>query len=270
LLGQVDSILAVSEFVAGVLRQGHYEPGSPILERRSRPPLVGDHRKIRVIYGGIDAERFLPLPADTARVNSLRTAWDLTPSDFAFGVVGGYDLPRGKGQREFLDAAARVVARAPHARFLIVGRGTLAGQLREDIEVLGLEKVARLTPYCHDMPAAMNALDCLVHPQTGTEAFPGVVLEALACGRRVIASNLDGIPEAFAACPRGRLVKPGSVEELAGALLEILAEPPVTLPEREAMHAVVAQRFALPVVARQVLRHYESLLAAPGFPGAPE
>jgi len=73
----------------------------------------------------------------------------------------------------------------------------MAETLRADIARLGLAGKARLTPYCDNMPAAMNAIDCLVHPQIGTEAFGLVLCEAFACGRPVIASALDGIPEAF-------------------------------------------------------------------------
>jgi hypothetical protein len=51
-------LIAVSEFVAKVLREGVYEPDSPEAERRARPPLRGDHGKIRVIYGGIDTAKF--------------------------------------------------------------------------------------------------------------------------------------------------------------------------------------------------------------------
>jgi glycosyltransferase involved in cell wall biosynthesis len=140
----------------------------------------------------------------------------------------------------------------------------MAELLRQDIAQLGLRDRACLAPYCRDMPTAMNALDCLVHPQIGTEAFPGVVLEALACGRPVIASDLDGIPEAFAACPHGQLVKPESVPELAAALRGEVSRSPATLAEREAMHAKVARRFNLPVIAEQVLRLYHELVGTRG------
>ena len=64
-----------------------------------------------------------------------------------FAVVGGYDLPRGKGQREFLAAAARIHQKIPQARFLIIGRGSMAEMLRADIARLGLTGKAWLTPY---------------------------------------------------------------------------------------------------------------------------
>jgi glycosyltransferase involved in cell wall biosynthesis len=187
LLSQCDALIAVSQFVAKVLREGVYEPNSPTPERRSRPPLKGDHSKIQVIHGGIDTERFRPIAAA-----AQRTEWGLAPEHFAFATIGGYDLPRGKGQREFLLAAKSVCESIPRARFLIVGRGNMKQILEADIARLDLTGKAWLTPYCRDMPAAMNALDCLVHPQVGTEAFPGVVLEAFACGKPVIASALDG------------------------------------------------------------------------------
>ncbi len=262
LLSQVDALIAVSAFVARVLREGHYEPQSPVEERRARPPLRGDTRKIRVIHGGIDASRFRPRSPDMPEILALRQSWGFPADAYVFGVVGGYDLPRGKGQREFLLAAARVAPRLGHARFAIVGRGNMAAVLTEDIRTLGLERVACLTPYCRDMPAAMNALDCLVHPQIGTEAFPGVVLEALACGRRVIASDLDGIPEAFAACAEGRLVEPERVDALANALLAEATAPRLLMPRREAMHAEVATHFDLPVVAGRVHEFYQQLVGA--------
>jgi glycosyltransferase involved in cell wall biosynthesis len=155
-----------------VLRKGHYEPGSPVAERRARPPLRGDYRRIHVVHGGIDADRFRPQPPEAPAIAALRRDWGVEAGQVVFGVVGGYDLPRGKGQREFLQAAAQARQQIPHARFVIVGRGNMAALLVDDIRALGLDGIASLTPYCRDMPIAMNALDCLVHPQLGTEAFP--------------------------------------------------------------------------------------------------
>ena len=257
LLGQCDALIAVSEFVARVLREGVFEPESPEAERRARPPLRGDPRKIHVIHGGIDTHRFRPLDA-----LEQRRAWKLGPEDFAFGVVGGYSVPRGKGQREFLQAAAQIHERIPHARFLIVGRGDLAATLKSDIQSLGLADKAWLTPYCHDMPRAMNALDCLVHPQIGTEALGLVICEAHACGKPVIASALDGIPEAFAPGNYGTLVTPESVEELAAAMVDWAGRPRPDEVFQNEMHARVREAFSLENAAARMLRFYRELFPA--------
>jgi glycosyltransferase involved in cell wall biosynthesis len=254
LLGQCDALIAVSHFVAKVLREGVYEPGSRELERRVRPPLRGDHTKIHVIHGGIDTSRFRPFDAA-----AQRRAWGVGPDHFAFGVVGGYYLPRGKGQREFLGAAAQVQAQIPQARFLIIGRGNLKEVLESDVAQLGLKGRAWLTPYCLDMPAAMNALDCLVHPQVGTEAFPGVVLEAFACGKPVIASALDGIPEAFAVGNYGRLIPPEDVAALAMAMSEQVRHPAAADLHPKHLHRLVAECFSFQTMAAAVAQLYLSL-----------
>jgi glycosyltransferase involved in cell wall biosynthesis len=255
LLGRCDALIAVSEFVAKVLREGVYEPDSPEAERRARPPLRGDHGKIRVIYGGIDTAKFRP-----ANAEEKRRAWGLGPRDFAFAVAGGYDLPRGKGQREFLAAAARMHTEAPNARFLIIGRGNMEETLQAEIQRLGLAGKAWLTGHARDMPQVMNAIDCLVHPQIGTEALGLVVCEAHACGKPVIASALDGIPEAFAAGACGKLVAPEDVAALAGAMLEQAGAPPPDAGQRAAMGQRVERSFSLRRQAELVLQLYRELL----------
>lgn len=256
LLGQCDAMICVSEFVARVLREGVFEPEAVEAERRARRPMLGDQAKLRVIRGGIDTGRFQPGEAP-----GLRREWGLAPEDFVFAVVGGYSLPRGKGQREFLAAAARIHRQVPHARFLIVGRGTMAEILKADIARLGLEGKAWLTPYCDNMPQAMNAIDCLVHPQIGTEALGLVVCEAHACGRPVIASALDGIPEAFAAGGAGVLVPAESVEKLAEAMAAVTTGPRQTGKERQQMHARVGEQFSVARMGAETLKLYEVLLA---------
>ncbi|HSU55531.1 MAG TPA: glycosyltransferase, partial [Candidatus Dormibacteraeota bacterium] len=214
----------------------------------------GDLKKIRVVYGGFDMDRFKPTDA-----TAQRKAWDLEPEDYAFGVVGGYSLPRGKGQPEFLRAAAKIRASRPQARFLVIGRGNMKDMLEQQIGGLGLTGSAWLTPYCSDMAAGMNAIDCLVLPQVGTEAIPGVVCEAHACGKPVIASNLDGIPEAFSVGGYGELVRRGSVDELAVAMADFCQRPGLSEPERWKLHEKVGERFSLEKAARDLSELYAAL-----------
>ena len=257
LLGQCDALVAVSHFVSKVLREGVYEPNSPEPERRSRPPIRGDHTKIHVLYGGIDTNRFRPL--DSTESELQRRAWGLERQHYAFGVAGGYSLPRGKGQREFLQAAARIHHQVPHARFLIIGRGNMANLLQSDIQRLGLTGKAWLTPYCDDMPIAMNALDCLVHPQIGTEAFGLVICEAHACGKPVIASNLDGIPEAFVIGNRGWLVPPEDVGQLAKAMLHEASQPRTNESERTELYRRMEGEFSISASSSRVAELYRKL-----------
>jgi glycosyltransferase involved in cell wall biosynthesis len=254
LLGQCDALIAVSEFVAKVLRAGVYEPDSPEPERRARPPLRGNHGKIHVIYGGIDTAKFAP-----ANAQETRRELGLQPTQYAFAVAGGFDLPRGKGQREFLAAAARLSQEAPQARFLIIGRGNMEDILKADIQRWGLTGKAWLTGQQRDMPRVMNAMDCLVHPAIGTEALGLVVCEAHACGKPVIASALDGIPEAFAPGGCGKLVPAEDVEALARAMACQSKAAAPDAAQARAMHAQVEHAFSLERQARDVLELYRWL-----------
>lgn len=256
-----DAMVACSHFVERVLREGHADPGSPEAERHWRPPMKGDPRKIRVIYGGSDLREFQPLERSDPAVAAIRSQWGVAPHEYVFGVVGGYVLPRGKGQREFLAAAARVREKVPHARFVVLGRGNMEATLRADIERLGLQGVASLPGYTQSMPAAMNALDCLVHPQIGTEAMAMVVIEAHACGVPVIASDLDGIPEAFALGGLGQLVPPEDVTALAAAMVSTAAQPAPNAAQRHEIHQRVARRMALDRYAGDMLELYREVLA---------
>ena len=259
LFARADAIIAVSDFVRRVLAEGHRDPASPVPERHFRPPCFLDPRKIHVIHTGIDTRRFFP--RDRAFTDAARRTLGLKPGETAFGVVGGFDLPVGKGQRIFLRAAREVMRRLPKSSFLLAGTGSMEATLEEDIHHHGLAGRARLLGQQPDPVALHHALDILVHPQIATEAFPSVVLEAHACGRPVIASRLDGIPEAWAPGALGHLVPPGDAGELAATMVGQAEHPSPTEAERTAAHARVAAEASLPVQARKVGDLYRRLMA---------
>jgi glycosyltransferase involved in cell wall biosynthesis len=94
----------------------------------------------------------------------------------------------------------------------------------------------------------------------GTEALGLVVCEAHACGKPVIASALDGIPEAFHAGDYGQLVRPESIEDLAVAMRAWAAHALKSETERRELHARIAERFSIPAAASRLAAVYESLL----------
>lgn len=259
LFARADAVIAVSSFVAQVLTEGHRDPASPVAERHHRPPCRIDSRRIQVIHTGIDTQKFRP--RERAFTDSTRRTLGLSPGETAFGVVGGFDLPVGKGQRVFVRAAREVVRHLPKSKFLLAGSGSLAATLEEDIRHHGLEGRVLLIGQQPDPVALHHALDILVHPQIATEAFPSVVLEAHACGRPVIASRLDGIPEAWGIGGLGHLVPAGDAQELAATMIGQAEQAAPSEPERAAAHARVEAGASLPVQARRVADLYRRLMA---------
>jgi len=262
LFTSADAVIAVSSFVAQVLLEGHDDPASPVPERHHRSSCRIDPAKLHVIHTGIDTQRFQP--QDPSFSSAARSKLSLAEKEFIFGVVGGFDLPVGKGQRVFLKAAQTVMRRLPKARFLLAGSGTMDSILRDDIRHLGLEERARLVGQQPDALSLHHALDCLVHPQIATEAFPSVVLEAHACGRPVIASNLDGIPEAWAIGGLGHLVSPGNAEDLARAMIHQAEGQAPSATEQAQAHSRIQTQASLPVQARKFADLYRRLMAGHG------
>lgn len=113
------------------------------------------------------------------------------------------------------DAVSRGV---PGATLAIVGGGPLRDELaRPGVRVVGPQPLERI-------PLWLAACDVLVLP-SHAEGTPNVVLEALASGRRVVASNVGGIPDLITSATLGTLVPPRDRDALAGALVTALQQP---------------------------------------------
>ncbi|QSR86247.1 glycosyltransferase family 4 protein [Candidatus Methylacidiphilum infernorum] len=255
LLKHCDCLVAVSQFTRKVLTEGHFDPHCPIKERHKRKPIGGDHEKIKVIYGGIDTGRFYPRNA-----SYLREKISVDGRHFLFGMVGSYDYPLGKGQLDFLEAAHKTRNFLPQGRFLIIGRGNMRELLEEKIKSLSLQDRVFLIPHTPEIDGWLNALDCLVHPAIATEAFGLVILEAFACGKPVIATSLDGIPEAFQACQVGKLIPPWSVPELCQALADVAKAGPLSEEKKWQCHKKIESSFSYKVMAKNMLELYNQLI----------
>jgi glycosyltransferase involved in cell wall biosynthesis len=241
------NVVAVSQAALTVLRQ----------------ELRGSQKRLSQIYCGIDIAAFDPNGSLQRQSEAFRVEHGWTADNVAFGIIGRYGLPRGKGHLEFLEAAARIKAEFTVARFAIVGEGSLGTILRERIAVLGLQKEVAMVPFTPNIPPIMNGLDVVVHPATGTDAFPLVVLEGMVCGKPVIASRLDGIPEQFEDGIQGLLLPPGDVSALAEGMRRLLRDPECRARMGAAGRKHVCANFSK---ARQAQRYealYKQLQAGP-------
>lgn len=242
LLTQADMV-AVSKAVHGVLAR----------------ELRGSRQRIHQIYNGINQDRFIPQRTPEAMDFRRRQGWP--DEGIVFGVVGGFGLPRGKGQWEFFEAAGKIARDFPESRFVLVGSGSMEPMLRESIARNDLQKAASIIQFSDEIPLIMNALDVLVHPAVGTEALPTVVFESLASGRPVIASQLDGIPETFVEGRHGLLVPPADVDALADAMRTFLLNPKMRTDFGAAGPEHVRMNFARSTMASNILELYQRLVS---------
>ena len=200
-LRRADGVIAVSRAAAATLRR-HGVPDS----------------RIRVIPHGVEA---LPDMGDGA---AARGEFGIPPDAPLVVTVGRLDPM--KGHACLLEAAAEVRRHFPSARFLLVGGGPLAEDLRARARALGLEGAVLFAGVRNDVPRLLRAADLFAFPSLDErEGFGIALLEAMACGLPVVASRAGGIPEIVPDGRGGLLVPPRDARALAGAIRALLGDP---------------------------------------------
>ena len=131
------------------------------------------------------------------------------------------NLRAEKGHEVLIAAAARVVRERPGTIFQLVGDGPMRQRLETRAGELGLADAVRFLGHREDVPEVLHESDVFVLPSR-SEAFPNGVVEGMAAGLPVVASNVGGIPELIEHGRNGLLVPVGDDEALASALVTLI------------------------------------------------
>ena len=170
-----------------------------------------------LVYEGIDLERVSAAPPLNVH-KEFRLPHDAP-------VVGNVAaLVPHKGQRYLVDAVALVLQRVPDARFLIVGEGELEGALQRQIKRLHLEKHVILTGFRPDVLSLHKSFDLFVMSSV-TEGLGTSALDAMACGRPVVATRAGGLSEVVVDGDTGMLVPVRDAAALAKGISCLLQDP---------------------------------------------
>src|SRR5581483_5507805 len=167
-----------------------------------------------------------------------------------------------KGQRYLIEAARLVVREAPDVRFVILGEGELRGRLARRIHELRLDKHVLLPGFRTDVLGCHKAFDLFVMSSI-TEGLGTSILDAMACGRAVVATRAGGIPEIVEHGATGLLVEPRDPPALARAILELMRDPARRARMGAAGEARVAERFTAERMAAETAAAYERVVGTP-------
>jgi glycosyltransferase involved in cell wall biosynthesis len=175
--------------------------------------------RTRVIRYGVDA-------AELRRESGARDGQrrDLGVSDDQILVGTVANLRATKGYPDLLEAAQAVVARVPNVRFVAAGRGPLEGALRRQADQLGLGGHFTFLGYRADAVRVMSAFDVFCLP-SHHEGLPIVLMEALALGLPIVATNVGGVGELVTDGVDAVLVPPAQPTRLADALVALVLDP---------------------------------------------
>ena len=130
-----------------------------------------------------------------------------------------------KGTEVLLEAIAKLRDRGIAVRLRAVGpfeTEEYERRIKDQVAQLGIEEAVDWVGFCSDVPAEMAAMDLFVLPSLFGEGMPMVVLEAMAAGVPVVATRVEGVPEAVRDAQDGLLCEPGNADDLARVLAQII------------------------------------------------
>jgi L-malate glycosyltransferase len=206
--------------------------------------------RLVVIPNFVDASAFEPL--DPARRAGLRARVGLSTTDVAVGMIA--NLNPVKDHAMLLRAAARVLAVSPDVRFVLVGDGRERQALTEQAATSGIADRVLFPGRLPHEPGMAGMFDVSVL-SSREEGFPNFVVESMAAGRAVVATNVGGVPDAVINGSTGLLVRSGDDQAAADALLRILGDPAL----REQLGAAASRYAREHYHQKVVLRALESL-----------
>lgn len=230
-----DRIIAVSDAMRNLFAVGRYVPG-----------------KITTIYPGINLSLFsrdIPTKA--------RKEFGISESERVIGTLG--TLEGDKGHPVLLRALSRVKKEGIPCKLLVVGNGPEGGNLRKLVQKLTLEEDVIFTGFRRDIPPVIQAMDIIVNC-SDSEAFPRVVLEAMAMAKPVIATDVGGTSEAVVDGLSAYLIPRGNDYQLYRALKTLLED--VELRGKMGRYGLecVLSSFSVDAGVRNVARLYLELL----------
>lgn len=178
--------------------------------------------KMVVMPNGVNSSLFYPMKQEEARD---RLPPELRQKTGKFILFVGY-LRKRKGVDHLIEAMPTIIKEHPDTRLILIGEGILKNQLVKRSRELNIGKhITFLSNIPHkEMVNYINASDFVVLP-TLAEGRPNIVLEAMLCGKAVVATNVSGIPELVRDGKEALLISPESSSQIAGAVNQLLSDP---------------------------------------------
>lgn len=212
--------------------------------------------KIAIIYNGLNLNRF-PQNGD-ARDALQRLNLTALKSRPVITMVGNFEH-RAKDQSMLLRAARRVKAEVPEAMFVMAGDGKFKEETEKFATELGLKDSCLFIGRCANVPDLLAASDICVLSSQG-EGFSNAILEYMAAGRPVVATNVGGASEAIIEGETGHLIAAGDDRAMAERLTALLRNPEKRHTMGVKGRLIVEQRFSCLSRLAKTVALYETFL----------
>jgi glycosyltransferase involved in cell wall biosynthesis len=216
-------------------------------------------QKVSVIYNGLDLKRLAPQTFSRAETLGLLGLDSETDPPRRFISIVANMRHEVKDHRMFLRAARRVVEVVPDAAFLLAGEGELTDSLRELAAELGIHERTYFLGRCERVAELLSVSEICVL-SSKAEGFSNSILEYMAAGRPVVATNVGGAAELIREGETGYLVPAGDAEMMAARLIDLLRDPNRSRMMGDAGKRIVEEQFSCEAQLSRTEDLYERLL----------
>lgn len=218
--------------------------------------------RVQRIYNGVDVVHYAAPPSE-AMVQQLRSSWRLPGSCPVIGAVGRLAAGRVKGFDVLLKAAALLQQKIPAFSVLIVGDGPQRPSLERMARRLGVQDRVRFVGEVSDVRLPLALIDLFVFSSRWPEAFGLTLIEAMAAGKAVVATEAGAVPEVIRHDVDGWLVPPDDPAAMAQSLAHLLRHPDIARRLSSQARSRVQETFSLERMAAEIEAVYRKVLPQP-------
>jgi L-malate glycosyltransferase len=212
-------------------------------------------KKIEVIYNGLDLNRLVAKTTDRREIcGKLNLPVD---ENLKFITLVANLRHSVKNQPMFLRVAQKIIEKFPNTHFVLAGEGELKKLLEELAKELKIENNVHLIGRCPEVPELLSiSYACVL--TSFNEGFSNSILEYMAAGKPVVATNVGGASEAIVEDHTGFLVESDDAESMANHLISFLNDEEKTRFFGENGRRIVSERFSLDAQLKKTLELYAS------------
>ena len=171
--------------------------------------------KITVIYNGIDLNAYSDISADRIKIGALNT------NNMVIGVIA--NLIPYKGHEYFFRSVVEINKEVDNVSILLVGDGVHRNYLENLADSLGIRSQVKFLGIRKDIPELLSCMDIVVLPSL-FEGMPNAIMEAMACKKPVVTTNVGGVPELAVDGETAYLVPPREPKLMAEKVIELLKD----------------------------------------------
>ena len=211
--------------------------------------------RVNVVFNGAPLDQFAPRARDEGY--AVRSELGIEMTAPVITTIGR--LNAQKGHETLIAAAGLVKARVPGVRFLIAGDGDLLDSLKAQAAAAGVSEAVVFAGHRKDIPEILAATDVLCI-SSNYEGTPLVLFEAMAAGKAIVSTAVDGCREVIQDKRTGLLVPPMNPQKLGDALARVIEDVPLRARLEKAAQAA-SKRYDISECMRAMQQIYDDLLA---------